>query len=279
MAMDREQLGLLIGRALREDVGQGDLTSTWALLPSAIARGRIVALEHGVLAGLEVAQEAFRLTNALIAFTPQRADGQAIGPGDVLATVVGPAVSVFSAERTALNFLEHMSGIATLTRRYVEAVQGTQAVILGTRKTAPGLREIDHWAVQIGGGGTHHARLDDMVLIRSGHIAIAGGLVAAMERVREVNTGLPIVVEVQDWSSLDEAVPLEPDRLMLTHMSQRDIADAVRWVAGRVAIEVSGEVSLDEVRAIAELGVDYIAVGALTQHAQALRVSLEIDVP
>ncbi len=277
--MDRDRIRLLIDQALQEDVGEGDLTSLWTLPLNAIARGRIVTTEKGVLAGLEVAGEVFRRVNALVGFTPLQPDGQAMSAGDVLATVVGPATSVFSAERTALNFLERMSGIATLTRRYVDAVKGTNAVILGTRKTAPGLREIDQWAVRLGGGGDHRARLDDMILIKSGHIAIAGGVTTAIERVRQLNTGLPMVVEVQTWEQLDEALPLEPDRLMLTGLPTKDIVDAVKWVAGRVPLEVAGDVTLYNVQPIAETGVDYISVGTLTQHARALHVTLEIETP
>ena len=277
--MALHHFGPAVDQALQEDVGQGDVTSMWALPLNAIARGRIVTTENGVLAGLEVAGEVFRRVNALIGFTPLKADAQAMSTGDVLATVVGPATSVFTAERAALNFLEHMSGIASLTRRYVDAVKGTNAVILGTRKTAPGLREIDQWAIRLGGGGDHRARLDDMILIRSGHIAIAGSLTAAIQRARQFNTGLPIVVEVMTWAQLDEALPLEPDRLMLTGLPTKDIADAVKWVAGRVPLEAAGDVTLYNVQPIAETGVDYISVGTLTEHARALHITLEIEAP
>lgn len=275
--MDIEKLGPVIERALQEDVGQGDVTSMWALAPNAIARGRIIAREAGAVAGIEVAQEVFRCVNALIAFTPLLSDGSAAFVEDELAAVVGPATSVFAAERTALNFLERMSGIATLTRHYVDTVKGTGAVILGTRKTAPGLRGIDQWAVRLGGGGTRRARLDDVALIHSGHIAIAGGLTAAVEGVRRLNTGLQVIVEVQTWEQLDEALSLEPDRIMLTGMSTEDLADAVRRTAGRVPLEASGEIALKDVLRVAQTGVDYISVGALIQRARPLHVSLEID--
>ena len=277
--MDKEQIWSLIERALDEDVGQGDVASMWALPSNAIARGCIVAREAGVLAGIEVAQAVFERVNALIAFSPRHVDGARISAEDELAAVVGPATSVFAAERTALNFVGRMSGIATLTRRFVEAVQGTNAVILSTRKTAPGLRTIDQWAVRLGGGGTHRARLDETVFIRSGHLAIAGGIAAAMERVRQRATGLQVVVEAENWAQLDEALPLEPDRIMLTGMPAQDIVDAVKWVAGRLPLEVSGPITLDNVRAIAETGVDYISVPALTQCAPDLRIGLVIDAP
>jgi nicotinate-nucleotide pyrophosphorylase (carboxylating) len=276
--MSEEQLGLAIERALEEDVGQGDVTSMWTLPPNAIARTRIVAKKAGILAGLVPAERVFNRVNALIAFSPLTSDGQKIHTGDNLVTVVGPATSVFTAERTALNFLGRMSGIATLTRRYVEAVSGTNAVIVGTRQTVPGLRQLDQWAVRLGGGGNHRARLDEAVLIRNGHITIAGGIAAAVESVRHYNTGLQAAIEVQTWEQLDEALPLDLDRIVLVGFSVQDTADAVRWVAGRVPLEVSGEITLDNVRAVAETGIDYISVGALTQEARALAVSLIVDV-
>ncbi len=277
MGVDEECLRDLIERALAEDVGQGDWSSMWTMPPNAIARGRVVAREGGVLAGVEVAQRVFERVNALIAFSPLKEDGDEIAAGDELATVVGPAVSVFTAERTALNFLEHMSGIATLTRRYVKAVHDTEAVILGTRKTVPGLREIDHWAVCIGGGGAHRARLDEMVVVRSGHIAIAGGVAAALEGVRRFNTGLQVVIEVRNREQLEQALLQEPDHIMLSGMSVAEIAEAVSVVAGRVTLEAAGEFTPEEARAIAEAGVDYISVGALTQRAGVVRIGLEIE--
>ena len=277
--MDIEQLRLVIERALEEDVDQGDVTSMWTLPPNAIARGRIVAHEAGAVAGIAVAQEVFRRMNALIAFTPLMSDGAEVFVGEELAAVVGPATGVFTAERTALNFMERMSGIATLTRHYVDAVKGTGVVILGTRKTAPGLRAIDQWAVQLGGGGTQHENADNVALIRSGHIAIAGGVTVAVEDVRRLNTNLQVIVEVQDWKQLDEALVLEPDRVILTGMSAEELADAVRRTAGRVPLEAAGQIALKDVHGIAQTGVDYISVCALTQRARPLHLSLKIDAP
>jgi nicotinate-nucleotide pyrophosphorylase (carboxylating) len=275
--MNKEQLWPIIERAIEEDVGHGDVTSLWILPTNVIARGRLVARNGGILAGIEVAEQVFSRVNPLIGFSPLKSDGEAIQEGDELATVVGPAVSVFTAERTALNFAQRMSGIATLTRQYVEAVQGTEAIILSTRQTAPGLRVVDQAAVQIGGGGIHHAQLDDMVFIRDSHIAITGGIAAAMEQIRQRNTDLQIVVEVQTWEELDQALPLMPDRITLNEMSADDIRDAVKWVAGRVPLEVSGAITLDNVRAIAETGVDYISVSSLTQWVKPLYISLKMQ--
>jgi nicotinate-nucleotide pyrophosphorylase (carboxylating) len=275
--MNKEQLWPIIERALEEDVGHGDVTSLWILPANVIARGTLVARSDGILAGIEVTEQVFSRVNPLIAFTALKSDGGSIQAGDELATVVGPAVSVFTAERTALNFVQRMSGIATLTRQYVEAVQCTDAVILSTRQTAPGLRVIDQEAVQIGGGGIHRAQLDDMVFIRDSHIAIAGGITAAMEQIRQRNTDLQIVVEVQTWEELDEALPLEPDRITLNDMSIDDIKDAVKWVAGRVSLEAAGPITLDNVRAIAETGIDYISVSSLTQWIKPLYISLKMQ--
>ncbi len=275
--MDEEYLQSLIERALAEDVGQGDWSSMWSLPPNAIARGRLIAREGGILAGMEMARRVFERVNALIAFSPLEQDGAEIAAGTELAMVVGPAVSVFTAERTALNFLEHMSGIATLTRRYVEAVRETGAVILGTRKTAPGLRQIDQWAVRIGGGGAHRTRLDEMVVIRSGHIVVAGSVAAALEGVRRFNTNLQVVIEVQNREQLQQALFLEPDRLMLSDMPVTEVIEAAAMVAGRVTLEAAGEFTTEEARAIARAGIDYISIGALTQRAGVVRIGLEIE--
>ncbi len=275
--MNQDMLWNVIERAIEEDVGSGDVTSIWALPGNIIARARIVTRDAGILAGVAVAEQVFNRVNALIGFTPEKLDGEAVAGGDVLAAVVGPAISVLTAERSALNFMQRMSGIATLTHQYVKAVQGTNAVILSTRQTAPGLRLIEQWAVQIGGGGIHRAKLDDMVYVRDNHIALAGSIAAAMERIRELNTGLQVVIEVETWEELEEALPLDPDRITLSQMSIPDVKDAVRWVAGRVSLEVSGGITLDNVREIAETGVDYISVSALTRCCMPLHISMEIE--
>ena len=275
--MNKEQLWPIIESAIEEDVGHGDVTSMWILPANVISRGTLVAKSAGVLAGIQVVEQVFNRVNPLIAFVPLKSDGQTIEADDELATVVGPAVSVFTAERTALNFVQRMSGIATLTRQYVEAVQGTNAIILSTRQTAPGLRVIDQQAVQIGGGGIHRTQLDDMVFIRDSHIAITGSITAAMKQARQRNTDLQIMVQVQTWEELDEALPLAPDRITLDGMSVQDIQDAVKWVAGRVPLEVAGPITLDNVRAIAETGIDYISVASLTQWIKPLYISLRME--
>jgi len=280
-----EAIRNIVKRALTEDMGDGDVTSLWTLPPGLVVRGVFVAKAPGVVAGLAVAQEVFRQVDERIVFTPLVADGTTVdpwgfgNPKGLLAEVEGPAVAILSAERTALNFLQRMSGIATMTRRYVEAVQGTKAVILDTRKTVPGLRVLDKWAVRLGGGQNHRMGLYDMVLIKDNHIAAAGGITAAVQRVRAHNQrGLLVEVEVKTLAELDEALSLEPplDRIMLDNMSLDEMREAVRRTQGRVPLEASGGVTLETVRAIAETGVDYISVGALTHSVQALDISLEV---
>ena len=277
--MDDTRLRQVIECALEQETGQGDVTSASVLPVNAIARGRVVTRQAGVLAGLSVADKVFARVNPLIAFTPLVDDGARAEAGDELATVVGPATSVLAAERTALGLLCRMSGIATLTRRYADAAMGTNAVILGSRKATPCLGEIDQWAIHLGGGGSVPTQLSDEVFIRRSHAMLAGGLQAAIASARQSNTGLQIVVEAQTWAQLDEALPLEPDRIVLTGLPTSDVADAVRWVAGRVPVEVSGPIPLADVRALAQTGVDYVSVDTLGQHVRPMRITLEVDAP
>ena len=274
-----EDILSIVRQALAEDIGEGDVTSQCVLSPDAILRGEFVAKAEGVLAGLAVARAAFELTDPSVTFTPLAEDGARVVCGQRLAIVVGPGVSILSAERTALNFLQRMSGIATLTRRYVDAVAGSRAVILDTRKTVPGLRVFDKWAVRLGGGHNHRLGLYDMVLIKDNHIAAAGGITVAVQRVRAgAARRLPIEVEVKTLVELEEALAIEPklSRIMLDNMSLEEMQQAVAMTAGRVPLEASGGVTLETVAAIAATGVDYISVGALTHSAPALDISLEV---
>ena len=279
MEMLSEEIMTIVRRALDEDIGDGDVTSEWILLPDVILQGEFIAKADGVLAGLAVARAAFQLVDPRITFTPLAEDGTMITCGQRLATVEGPGVSILSAERTALNFLQRMSGIATLTRRYVDAVAGTGAIILDTRKTAPGLRLLDKWAVRLGGGRNHRMGLYDMVLIKDNHIVAAGGITAAVQRVRAHDARrLPIEVEVRTLAELEEALAIEPklSRIMLDNMNLQEMRQAVTMAAGRVPLEASGGVTLETVAEIAATGVDYISVGALTHSAPALDISLEV---
>lgn len=290
-----EQIKAIVQRALAEDVGSGDVTSQWILPPEMRVRGCFLAKAQGVLAGLEVVRRVFRQVDERIAFQAHKKDGDAISKGDIVATVEGPAASILTAERTALNFLQRMSGIATLTRHYVKAVAGTKAaplrhraVILDTRKTVPGLRLLDKWAVRLGGGHNHRLGLYDMVLIKDNHIAAAGGITQAVERVRQRNQpglcperveGLAVEVEVKSLAELEEALALSVDRIMLDNMDPDEMRRAVEVTAGRVPLEASGNVTLENVAAIAATGVDYISVGALTHSVKALDISLEVEEP
>jgi len=271
------QFSEIVRRALEEDVGQGDATSAWTLPPGLIGHGVFLCKASGVLAGFAVAREVFGQVSSEIQLVVQSHDGDAIEPGDQLGTVQGPMAAILTAERTALNFMQRMSGIATATRRYMRAVEGTGATILDTRKTAPGLRVLDKWAVRLGGGQNHRMRLDDMVLIKDNHIAASDGITAAVRGVRAGDPNhLPIEVEVKTWDELKEAVALRPERIMLDNMDVDQMRRAVEWVAGRVPLEASGGITLESVRAVAETGVDYISVGALTHSVVALDISLEV---
>jgi len=273
-----EQIKAIVQRALAEDVGPGDVTSQWILSPEMRVRGCFLAKAQGVLAGLEVVRQVFRQVDERIAFQSHKKDGDIISKGDIVAAVKGPAASILTAERTALNFLQRMSGIATLTRHYVEAAAGTKAVILDTRKTAPGLRLLDKWAVRLGGGQNHRLGLYDMVLIKDNHIAAAGSITQAVERVRRRNQpGLAVEVEVKSLAELEEALALDVDRIMLDNMGLDEMRRAVEITAGRVPLEASGNVTLENVAAIAATGVDYISVGALTHSVKALDISLEVN--
>ncbi|MCU0453152.1 MAG: carboxylating nicotinate-nucleotide diphosphorylase [Bacteroidetes bacterium] len=266
-----------IRRALAEDVGGGDVTSLATIPDSAMARGLFRAKSPGVVAGLEVAAEVFRALDSGSQFEPHVIDGQTVDQGTHLATVSGPARIILTGERTALNFLQRMSGIATMTNAFVKAVEGTRAIILDTRKTAPGLRQFDKLAVRLGGGTNHRAGLFDMVLIKDNHIDAAGGITAAIQGARSFSGGrLPIEVECRTLDDVREAFGLKVDRIMLDNMDLSTIRKAVHLVDGRIPLEVSGNVTLETVRAYAETGVDLISVGALTHSVKAMDISMKI---
>jgi nicotinate-nucleotide pyrophosphorylase (carboxylating) len=267
----------VIQRALAEDVGAGDHTSDWTIPPDRLLSGDILVKQPGVLAGMEVAALVFATVNSSIRFEQLVSDGDRVSRGTVVARVHGPARSILTAERTVLNFMQRMSGIATDTRRFVDAISDTHAVILDTRKTCPGLRLLDKWAVSLGGAQNHRSGLYDMVLIKDNHIAAAGGITPAVTRVREQNGEvLPIEVEVKTLAELDEALTLHVDRILLDNMSLDQIREAVIRTQGRVKLEASGGVDLSTVARIAATGVDYISVGALTHSPKALDISLDV---
>ena len=274
-----EEVHAVIRRALDEDVGTGDVTSQWTLPADALLEGEFLVKADGVLAGMEVVAGVFALVDPRITFTSLVSDGEPILAGDSIGFVAGPGASILTAERTALNFLQRMCGIATLTRRYVDAVAGSGAIILDTRKTVPGLRALDKWAVRLGGGQNHRLGLFDMVMIKDNHITGAGGITPAVAGVRSHNhAGLPIEVEVKTLEELGEALAIDPalDRIMLDNMPAATMREAVLLTADRVPLEASGGVTLETVAEIAAAGVDYISVGALTHSVSALDISLDI---
>jgi len=264
-----------IRRALEEDIGTGDATTDSIVPPDATMRGQIIAKQDGVIAGLDVARAAYELLDSSVEFSPQLADGSRVTRGGILALVSGRTSSLLTAERTALNFLGRMSGIATLTRQFVDAVAGTRAVILDTRKTAPGLRLVDKLAVKLGGGGNHRIGLYDMILIKDNHIDYAGGIEEAVRRARAYDSGLPIEVEARSVADVKVALGLGVERILLDNMSVEMMAEAVKLTHGRAKLEASGNVTLETVRRIAETGVDFISVGALTHSAKVFDVSFD----
>ena len=280
--LNRKDIMPIIARALAEDVGDGDVTTKWTVPFAKRADAVIIAKADGVIAGLDVARWVFEAIDEAIAFAARVKDGERVGAGDVLAEVSGPARGLLTGERVALNFLQRMSGIATMTAQFVEAVQGTNAQILDTRKTAPGLRVLDKYAVVAGGGANHRAGLYDMVLIKENHIEAADGigpaLLAVWKGMDFESRDVRVEVEVETLSQLDEVLVLGADRVMLDNMSLNDMREAVRRVrqlkGKRPELEASGKVSLEGVRAIAETGVDFISIGTLTHSVQALDISM-----
>ena len=264
-----------IQRALEEDIGTGDVTTDTIVPADAKLRGRIVAKQDGIVAGLDVAEKVFLTLNRNVRFIAKAGDGSRVTRRDVLAEVEGPARALLTGERLALNFLGRMSGIATLTRKFVDAVASTRATILDTRKTAPGLRMTDKLAVRLGGGENHRTGLFDMVLIKDNHIDFAGSITKAVERVRASGTTLEIEVETRTLDDVREALALNVDRILLDNMSLATMREAVAICGGRAKLEASGNVTLDNVLEVAKTGVDYISVGALTHSPAVFDVSLE----
>ena len=264
-----------IRRALAEDIGSGDVTTDSIVPANASLRGRIIAKQDGVVAGLSVAEAVFSELDERVSFIAHVADGARVKNRNVLADVTGPARALLTGERVALNFLGRMSGIATLTRRFVDAVATTNAVILDTRKTAPGLRLTDKLAVRIGGGQNHRTGLFDMVLIKDIHIDFAGSITAAVTRVREAGVKVEIEVEARTLDHVREALALGVERILLDNMSFELMREAVEIAGWRAKLEASGNVSLANVLEVARTGVDYISVGALTHSPDVFDVSLE----
>ncbi|HQT90456.1 MAG TPA: carboxylating nicotinate-nucleotide diphosphorylase [Candidatus Kryptobacter bacterium] len=268
----------IIRRALAEDIGGGDVTTNSIVSPDSEVSGRFIAKSAGVVAGWDVVRATFRLVDERVKLFQSVSDGTEVKGGESIGKITGPGRAILSGERVALNFLQRMSGIATATRRFVEAAAGTRAVILDTRKTAPGLRVLDKLAVRIGGASNHRTGLYDMVLIKDNHIAEAGRITEAVRRVKKSHAAnLKMEVEVRTLDELREAVELGVDRILLDNMSIPEMRRAVKIVRGRVPLEASGNMNIRRITAVAATGVDFISVGALTHSVIAMDISLMIE--
>lgn len=267
-----------VKHVLAEDLGSGgDVTSKATIAEDARFTAQISAREPLVVAGLDLAAAFFQALDDEVIVETLASDGDRAEAGAVLMRLRGNARAMLAAERSALNTLQHLSGIATLTRRYVDAIQGTDAVLLDTRKTIPGLRALEKYAARMGGAHNHRMRLDDGILIKDNHVAVAGGVGAAVTAAKVADTGLEVQVEVDSLEQVEEALAAGADRLLLDNMDPATLRKAVELVAGRVPLEASGGVRLETIRAIAETGVDYISVGRITQSAPAADIGMDMD--
>ena len=275
MAVATDTLERAVHAALAEDIGAGDVTTDATVAADAVGTAAIVVKQAGVVCGLRVVETAFRALDPDIGFEAFAQDGDAVEPPAIVARIAGSQRAILTGERVALNFLGRLSGIATLTRRYVDAVDGTGVAVLDTRKTTPGLRALEKYAVLSGGGRNHRFGLDDGVLVKDNHLRATGSVRAAVERLR-LATDLPVEVECESLDQVREALDAGVDALLLDNMTLAELREAVALNAGRARLEASGGVSLDTIRDIAEIGVDEISVGALTHSAPSLDVSLEL---
>jgi nicotinate-nucleotide pyrophosphorylase (carboxylating) len=265
-----------VRRVLAEDMGSGgDVTSRATVAADARFTAEMNCREAIVAAGLDIAAAFFRALDREVRIERLARDGEAVPAGTVLMRLEGNARAMLAAERSALNTLQHLSGIATLTRRYVEAIAGTGATLLDTRKTIPGLRLLDKYAARMGGAENHRMRLDDGLLIKDNHVAMCGGVGEAVRAARDADSGLPVQVEIDALAQIEPALAAGADRLLLDNMDLATLGEAVRLVAGRVPLEASGGVNLETIRGIAETGVDYISVGRITHSAAAVDIGLD----
>ena len=275
MAVATDTLERIVHSALAEDIGAGDVTTEAMVPEDAVGTANLLVKERGVVCGLRAAEATFLALDSDIRFEALVRDGDVVEPPAVVARVTGSQRAILTGERVALNFLGRLSGIATLTRRYVDAVEGTGAAVLDTRKTTPGLRALEKHAVASGGGRNHRFGLDDAVLIKDNHLRAAGSITAAVELVRAASD-LPIEVECDTLDQVGEAIDAGAGAILLDNMTLDQLREAVALVRRRARLEASGGVTLDTIRAIAETGVDEISVGALTHSARSLDVSLEL---
>lgn len=269
----------VIKTALREDIGSGDITTVSTVAPHTVAHGKFIAKEGGVICGLPILERVFFLLDDTVLITARVEEGDYVQKGDVIAEISGPSSVILTGERVALNFLQLLSGIATRTRAAVEQVAGTKAMITDTRKTTPGLRLLEKYAVRVGGGRNHRLNLADGILIKDNHIVAAGGLCQAVMKARRVASHfLKIEVEVETFSQIEEALSCNVDVIMLDNMSLEDMKKAVSLIRGRALVEASGNMGERDLKEVAATGVDMISVGALTHSICAMDISLRFTV-
>ncbi|HLN02663.1 MAG TPA: carboxylating nicotinate-nucleotide diphosphorylase [Bryobacteraceae bacterium] len=264
-----------VERALEEDVGPGDVTSQSCVLEDRMAKGRFLAREQQIVAGTELLPLIYQARGGVESLKIEKLSGACVSDGQTLATVRGRARTLLECERVALNFLQHLGGIATLARRYADAVAGTGCRVLDTRKTTPGLRRLEKMAAAAGGVTNHRMGLYDAILIKNNHIAAACGVRQALENARAA--GLPIEIEVRTRAELEEAIDAGATHLLLDNLTPQEAAEHIRWIAGRAKVELSGGITLENVRAYAETGADYVSSGAITHSAPAVDISFRLE--
>jgi len=275
-ALSPESIDSLINTALSEDVGPGDVTSDAVIPADMTCRGKIVCKEDGVVAGLSVARRVFELVDDRISFDAKTRDGDKVQTEAIVARLHGPARGILKGERVALNFLQHLSGVATMTARYVKAVEGTKTKILDTRKTTPGLRALEKYATRVGGAVNHRMGLYDAVLIKDTHLALIGGIGSALRFARKAYPEAEVEIEVSNLQELEQALADKAPRILLDNFSCGQVREAMQIIRGRAVVEVSGGVQVSNARAYALAGADYISVGALTHSATALDFSMKL---
>ena len=275
-ALSPETIDALIQSALAEDIGAGDVTTDAVIPADMTCRGKIVCKEDGVIAGLSVTQRVFEMVDDRIQFDAKTKDGEKVQEDQIVARLYGPARGILKAERVSLNFLQHLSGIATMTAKFVKAVDGTKTKVLDTRKTTPGIRGLEKYATRMGGAQNHRMGLFDAVLIKDTHLALVGGISPALRAVRKAYADVEVNVEVSNLQELEQALTDKAPRILLDNFSCGQVREAMQIIRGRAVVEVSGGVQVNNARAYALAGADYISVGALTHSATALDFSLKV---
>lgn len=274
--MKRGEINAIIEAALKEDMPRGDITSETIIPAHSVSEAVIVAKENGVLAGIDAARLVFRKIDPSVVFKKNMNDGRVFKNGERIATLKGPSISLLKGERTALNIIQRMSGIATTTRKFVQALKGTRTKILDTRKTTPGLRVLEKHAVRMGGGMNHRFSLSEMVLIKDNHLRLVGSVSEAVKRAKQgVKQGVKVEVEATSLEQAKAALRSGADMIMLDNMSPKKMKEVVAWVKGRVPLEASGKVTLRKAREIALTGVDFVSVGSLTHSYKSVDISME----